>query len=129
MDSVENWVLARLGKDVASQEEVSDRLQRLSEIIYQYRQQIPPDNHAFLQVLAWLNFSVVVVVLDYLSNYQQAFMAQLMEYSKDTADLDVNADLMVKRVRALYRTKLLDRVYSPDNVEYVTQILLKEILQ
>lgn len=125
MDNVEDWVLQRLGEDDASVDEVRARLRRLSEIIYQYRQQIPPDNHAFLQVLAWLNTSVVVYVVDYLTQHQVDFMAQLLDYSKANSDIDVNASLMVKRVRALYRARLLDRIYSPENVDYVMRILLR----
>lgn len=126
MDSVEDWVLQRLDRDEASREEVRSRLKRLSEIIYLYRQRIPPDNYAFVQVLAWLNTSVVIFVLDYLTAHQNDFMVQLLEYAKESVDVDVNANLMMKRVRALYRARLLDRIYSPDNVDYVMRILLRD---
>lgn len=126
MDSVEDWVLQRLEQDDASREEVRGRLQRLSEIIYQYRMSIPPDNYAFLQVLAWLNTSVVIYVLDYLTEHQCDFMVQLLEYSKENIEVDINANLMMKRVRALYRARLLDRIYSPENVDYVMRILLRD---
>lgn len=126
MDSVEDWVLQRLEQQgEESREEVRERLRRLSQIVYQYRQSIPPDNYAFLQVLAWLNTSVVIYVLDYLTEHQNGFMVQLLEYSKENIDVDINANLMVKRVRALYRARLLDRIYSPDNVDYVMRILLR----
>lgn len=126
MDGVEDWVLQRLeGENEQSREDVRDRLRRLSQIIYQYRQSIPPDNYMFLQVLAWLNTSVVIYVLDYLTQHQHEFMVQLLEYSKENIDVDVNANLMVKRVRALYRARLLDRIYSPDNVDFVMRTLLR----
>lgn len=126
MDSVEDWVLQQLGQDDSSREEVRGSLRRLSEILYQYRQQIPPDNYAFLQVLAWLNTSVVIYVLDYLTEHQNDFMVQLLEYSKENIEIDINANLMMKRVRALYRARLLDRIYSPENVDFVMRILLRD---
>lgn len=125
MDSVEDWVLERLGQDDQTGEQVRARLHRLSEIVYQYRQQIPPDNFSFLQVLSWLNTSVVIYVVDYLNEHQQDFLVQLLDYSKANAEIDVNAALMIKRVRALYRARLLDRIYSPDNVDYVMRVLLR----
>lgn len=126
MDTVEDWVLERVGTDETSREEIRARLKRLSEIIYQYRQQIPADNYAFLQVLAWLNTSVVIYVLEYLTMHQADFMVQLLGYAKESVDVDVNANLMMKRVRALYRARLLDRIYSPENVDYVMRVLLRE---
>lgn len=126
MDSVEDWVLPRLEKDDASREEVKTRLRRLSEIVYQYRQRIPPDNYAVLQVLAWLNTSVVIYVLDYLTEHQEDFLVQLLSYAKESIDVDINANLMMKRIRALYRARLLDRIYSPDNVDFVMRILLRD---
>lgn len=127
MDSVEDWVLQRLEIESAeSRDMVRANLARLSEIIHQFRQSIPADNFTFLQVLAWLNTSVVIYVLDYLTQHQHEFMSQLLGYCKENNELDINAELMLKRVRALYRARLLDRIYSPENVDYVMRVLLRD---
>lgn len=126
MDSVEDWVLQRLDQDERTRAEVQARLEKLGRIIGQYRNAIPPDNHAFLQAIAWLNSSAVVYVLDYLSSHQPDFMHQLVEHCKAMEDDDVNANLMLKRMRALWRARLLDRIFSPDNVEFVMKVLLRD---
>ena len=128
MDSVEDWVLNRLaaGGDKSASEKVDERLRRLSDIVQQYRHNIPADNQTVLQALAWLNSSMVVCVLDYLVQFQPSFLEQLLGYSKANKEIDVNAQLMLKRFNAMARTRLLDRILGPDNVEFVMRIAVEE---
>lgn len=126
MEQVETWVLQRLEVDDASRGDVEARLARLAEIISQYRESIPPENDAFLKVLSWLNTSVTVYVVDYLSTFQQDFFMQLVDYARSNEELNVDAALMLKRVRALWRARLLQRIYSKENVDFVMQVLFRE---
>jgi len=126
MDRVEDWVLPRLGIDEQTRIDVESRLARLSEIVFEYRKRIPPDNDAFLKALSWLNTSVTVYVVDFLSAHQADFFMQLVDYSRANEDMNVDAGLMLKRVRALWRARLLNRIYSKENVDFVMRILFKE---
>jgi len=126
MDSVESWVLQRLDQSEELHDEVSVRLDKLGETLGLYCHAIPPDNFEFLQAIAWLNSSTVVYVLDYLSAHQPDFLGQLVEHCRQMEDDDVNANLMLKRMRAVWRARLLDRIYSPENVDFVMKVLLKD---
>ena len=126
MDGVENWVVQRLGQDPELHDAVLDRLEKLGELIGRYRQCIPADNYAFLQAIAWLNSSTVMYVLDYLSVHQPDFLAQLVEHCARMENDDINADLMLKRLRAVWRARLLDRIYSPENVKFVMSVLMRD---
>lgn len=125
MDSVEDWVMSRLASgDEQQDEQVRARLRRLSEIITQYRENIPADNHALLQLLSWMKSSEAFYTLDYLTMAQADFTVQFIQYCQENRDDDVNANLALQRIMVLYRTRLLDRVYSPDNFDYVVDVLM-----
>lgn len=124
MDSVENWVLRQLDVDGELREEVTARQRRLSEILTQYREHVPPDNHAFLQLLSWMKSSEAFYTLDYLTQFQPQFTMQLIDHCKATRNDDVNANLALERIRVVFRTKLADRVFSPENFEYVMTVII-----
>jgi hypothetical protein len=127
MDTVEDWVLSRLeGESAELREEVRSRMLRLSEIVQQFRQHIAPDNHAMLQLLSWLRSTEYFYTLDYLTQFQPEFTAQFFQYCTDNADSDVNANLCRERIKALYKVRLLDRVFSEDSLDYLMAIFKDE---
>lgn len=140
MDNVEDWVIARLvadpdkaheradvgGGSTVNVEEVRARLQRLSEIISQYRLRIPPDHYALVQLLGWMKSSECFYALDYLTQYQSDFTTQFIEHCRRTCQEDAAAELALQRIQVLYRTRLLDRIMSPENCEFVMNVLLSE---
>ena len=135
MDNVENWVIDRVlarprdpenADEDINLDEVRSRMQRLSEIITQYRLRIPPDNYALVQLLGWMKSSEAFYALDYLSQYQPEFTMQFIAHCGRTRNDDVNADLAMQRVHVLFRTRLADRIYSRENCEYVMSVLLNE---
>jgi len=125
MDSVEDWVISRLELDPAQKEAVQARLARLSEILTQHRQKVPPDNHSLLQLFSWMKSSEVFYTLDYLTQFQPEFTVQLVDHCKATCNDDVNAALALQRISVLYKTRLADRIYSPENFDYLMSVLVE----
>lgn len=126
MSTVEDWVFKRLGeKDGRVHEQVQVRLQRLDAVIAQYREQIPPDNSSFLQILSWLSIDQCMYTIEYLHECQMAFFQQLIEHCKALQYDDMTAQITYKRIMTLQRSRLLDRVLGSDNTEFVNRILLK----
>ncbi|MBK5051743.1 hypothetical protein IQ289_25515 [Burkholderia sp. R-70006] len=122
---VEHWVLRRLeGQGERAVEEVHTRLQRLDDIITNYRNQIPPDNPAFLQILSWLQFDEATYTVEYLQEGQPDFFMQLIDFCRANRRNDPNAALAINRIFALLRTQLLDRIFSKANVDYVATTLV-----
>lgn len=130
MDGVEDWVVKKLelGSE-AQREAVRVRQRRLSEIITQYRRNIPHDNFSFGQVLSWMNTSETFYTLDYLSAFQPDFTQQFLEYCAATQNDDQHMNLAFRRIRAFFGARLADRVFSPENMEFVLKTVLKEQLQ
>lgn len=127
MERVEDWVLSRLELESDEmREEVRSRMVRLSEIISQYRQDITPDNHAMLQLLSWMKSTEYFYTLDYLTQHQPQFTSQFLAYCDSNADSDVNANLSKERIRVLFRTRLLDRVFSDASLDYLMSIFQEE---
>lgn len=125
MDSVEDWVVSRLELDEQQGEQVRVRLRRLSEILTQHRENIPPDNYALLQLLSWMKSSESFYTLDYLTQFQPEFTVQFIGYCQQNQGDEVNANLALQRIMVLYRTRLLDRVYSPENFDYVMSVIME----
>jgi hypothetical protein len=125
MDSVEDWVISRLELDPDQREEVQARQARLSEILTQHRQKVPPDNHSLLQLFSWMKSSELFYTLDYLTQFQPEFTVQLVDHCKATCNDDVNATLLLQRIRVLYKTRLADRIYSPENFDYLMSVLVE----
>ncbi|KVV07437.1 hypothetical protein WK77_16755 [Burkholderia ubonensis] len=124
LGKVEHWVLNRVGeRDGALAGEVTTRLQRLDDIVANFRNQIPADNPAFLQILSWLTIEQAMYTVEYLQGFQSEFFMQLVDYCQRNELNDVNADLALKRIRALNKTRLLDRWFSPANVDFVVTTL------
>jgi hypothetical protein len=125
MDSVEDWVISRLELDPDQKDEVQARQARLSEILTQHRQRVPPDNHSLLQLFSWMKSSELFYTLDYLTQFQPEFTVQLVDHCKATCNDDVNAALALQRIRVLYKTRLADRIYSPENFDYLMTVLVE----
>ncbi|WP_233176789.1 hypothetical protein [Ralstonia sp. ASV6] len=125
LSSVEHWVLNRLkaeGEGMA--EEVKVRLQRLDDLIINFRNQLPADNPDFLQVMSWLSIDQSVYVIEFLQSCQQDFFAQLMDFCKLNRLNDANANVMLNRFQALAKSRLINRILSQENVDYVNKTLL-----
>lgn len=125
MDSVEEWVLDRMEVGGSAREEVRSRQRRLAEIISQYSERLAPDNDALCQLLAWMHSSEAFYALDYLTLAQPNFTVQFIRHCQESSGDDINARLALERISTLYRSRVLDRVYSPENVELVTSVLLE----
>jgi len=127
MDSVENWVINRLALDDAdpSAEGVRERQRKLSEVLTTHRDNVPPDNAALLQLLVWMKSSEAFYALDYLTQFRPEFTVQFVNYCKDCASENVNASFALERIAVLWRTRLLDRVFSPENLDFVMKIILE----
>nr|WP_241025664.1 hypothetical protein [Burkholderia sp. Tr-20390] len=124
LGKVEHWVLNRIAeKNDALAGDVTTRLQRLDDIVTNFRNKIPADNPAFIQILSWLTIEQAMYTVEYLQGCQHEFFMQLVEYCKCNELNDVNADLALKRIRALNKTRLLDRWFSPANVDFVITTL------
>ncbi|ABO60206.1 hypothetical protein LA345_36900 (plasmid) [Burkholderia vietnamiensis] len=124
LGKVEHWVLNRLAeKDEELADDVTMRLQRLDDIVANFRNKIPADNPAFLQILSWLTIEQAMYTVEYLQGYQDEFFMQLVDYCRLNEFNDVNADLALKRIRALNKTRLLDRWFSKANVDFVVTTL------
>jgi len=126
MDEVETWAVERF-EDASDEERIRLRgqLERLSSIIGHFQSRIEPDNHAFVQVLAQMRASAAFYVIDFLQHRVLDFMVQLMTYCQRAQGDDVHADLMLRRIQVLNRTRLLDRVFSAENKEFVMRCLLE----
>lgn len=127
MDQVENWVFPSLGVDEKSRADVKARLARLAEIISEYRSSIPPGNDTFLKTMSWLNTSVVLYVVAYLSELRSDFVLQLMDYCRSNEELNVDAALMLKRTRALIKARVFHRAFGPENVGLAERIIFTEV--
>lgn len=127
MDSVEDWVIERLALENPEQrEEVRVRQRRLSEIISQYRADVPPDNHAFLQLQSWMNTSEFFYTLDFLAVYQPEFVTQFVAFVMSIRESDVGAALALERIRCVFRARLADRIYSPEIFDFVFEVLMED---
>lgn len=125
MDSVEEWVLGRMDVGGAEREQIRSRQRRLGEIISQYSERLAPDNDALCQLLAWMHSSEAFYALDYITLAQPNFTVQFIRHCQENGGDDINARLALERISTLYRSRVLDRVYSPENVERVTSVLLE----
>ncbi|MEX3555997.1 MAG: hypothetical protein VB131_05220 [Burkholderia gladioli] len=121
---VEHWVLNRIAENNEElADDVTTRLQRLDDIVTNFRNKIPADNPAFLQILSWLTIDQAMYTVEYLQGCQPEFFMQLVDYCRLNEFNDLNADLALKRIRALNKTRLLDRWFSPANVDFVVTTL------
>ena len=126
MGTVEDWVITRLGEQNKTMEErVQASLQRLDDVITQYRAQIPPDNAQFLKIMSWLPMSECMYVVEYLHQHQAAFFEQMIEHCRAMSNDDLDAAFMFRRITALLRTRLIDRIFGRDNTGFVTRILME----
>lgn len=126
MRTIEDWVFRRLAeKGEAMGEEVQGRLQRLDAVLTQHREQIPPDNAQFLQILSWLDTPESLYTLEYLHRYQPDFFAQLLEHCRELSRDDTTANHLFGRFMAVMRTRLLDQIFAPDNTKFVQRILME----
>ena len=125
--SVEHWVINRLKAESEEMaEEVRLRLQRLDDIVNNYRDNIPPDNPAFLQILSWLSIDQATYTIECLQSCQPAFLTQLMDHCRHNRLNDSNAELAINRILTLTRARLIDRIFGRDNVEYVVKTLMED---
>jgi len=125
LSRVEHWVLNRLkeqGEEMSV--EVQLRLQRLDDLIINFRNQIPPDNPYFLQILSWLHIDQATYVIEFLQSNQPAFFSQLMNYCRLNRLVDSNAALTLNRFQAFAKARLINRILSAENVDYVNKTLL-----
>jgi hypothetical protein len=128
LSKVEDWVLNVLAKEGKEFEvQVQTRLQRLDDIISNYRNSIPPDNPAFVQILSWLAIDQAMYTVDYLQGHQPDFFIQLLDFCRHNELNDANAALTLKRILVLMRTRLFDRIYSPANVDFVRTTLQAQL--
>jgi hypothetical protein len=126
MSSVEDWVFDRLGdNDKEKDEQVRVRLQRLDSVIIQFRDQIPPDNSSFLQILSWLSMAQSMYTVEYLQLCQPAFFRQLVEHCRSLLREDMTARIAYDRIMTLLRVRLLDRILGRDNTDFVTRIIVE----
>lgn len=125
MDSVEDWVINRLELEPEQVEQVRIRLRRIAEILTQYSDRVAPDNQSLVQLLSWMKSSESLYTLDYLTQAQPEFTVQFIRHCQSVCDDDVNARLALERITVLFRSRLLDRVYSPANFDYVTTVLME----
>jgi hypothetical protein len=126
MGTVEDWVFHRLAEQGKSmREEVQVRLQRLDAVITQYREQIPPDNAQFLQILSWLDTQESLYTLEYLHRYQPEFFERLLEHCRELSRDDTTANHLFGRFMVVLRARLYDQIFAPDNVQFVTRILME----
>ncbi len=126
MGTVEDWVVTRLGEeDKSLDERVQAGLQRLDDVITQYREQIPPDNTLFLKIMSWLPMSECMYTVEYLHQHQRAFFEQMIEHCRAMSNDDLDAAFMFRRITALLRTRLIDRIFGRDNTGFVTRILME----
>lgn len=130
MDAVESWTVQRFS-DVREEPEVRERLRtqlaRLADILRDYRDSIQPNNYAFVQAMAALKASSVFYILHGLQAQQPEFFVQLVAYCKSNDTDDVNAGLMFRRVRALFRTQILSRAFSKENTEMVMRAISRHM--
>ncbi|WP_454727855.1 MULTISPECIES: type IVB secretion system protein IcmW [Cupriavidus] len=126
MDKVETWTVQRFA-DVREEPDVRARLraqlERLAEVLRDYRDRIQPDNFAFVQVMAAMKASCVMYCLHGLQTVQPAFFLQLVDYCRRNEHEDVNAGLMLRRVKALFRTQMLSRAFGKENTERVMRAI------
>jgi hypothetical protein len=126
MGTVEDWVFHRLAEQgLAMREEVQVRLQRLDAVITQYREQIPADNAQFLQILSWLDTQESLYTLEYLHQAQPEFFERLLEHCRDLSRDDATAYHLFGRFMVVLRARLYDQIFAPDNVQFVTRILME----
>jgi hypothetical protein len=131
MDSVEEWVIAKMTKDQESEgvervnlDEVRVRCQRLSEALSQHADRVPADHFSLVQLLGWMNASESFYVLEFLTQRRPEFFSQFFAHVQRTADFDPAADVAMQRIRAVFRADFARKIFSQENVDYVMKIIL-----
>lgn len=125
MDGVERWTLEAFGEREPEQAEiVRNALNRFSGIVEQFGGRIPASNDTFLQLMTWVHSSAAIYCIDFISRAQPDFVSDFMRHVESLSGDDMNARIALARFRVLHSTAVLDRIFSPENCQFVARAVL-----
>lgn len=127
MDKVETWVLHSLA--CSQPEAVQAMLGRIATVVTEYgsklsRTESPHPQFGITDLLAYLNTSTAVAVMDYLNGRNINFLQSIILFAAQHAADNTNASVTYRRTKALFANDLIRQIYSPENVHETVAALL-----